>query len=194
MLEKYRPIIFPFESNICELSPKEAKYYHAWFLEQIPIRVNLLKQTISDTEHLPKATLDLSPRSLIELGDWYNHIIRKFRVMKKVPITKNIRFGLLTKAESYSPKLPNEVFSLAIDIGTYLGEVFIKNINGTRWDQIKKPKNHYAINQIVIMNDKNIECNPINLTIIFANKLATEKAVSSRLYELYDLWKIDLEK
>ena len=85
--------------------------------------------------------------------------------------------------------------SLAVDIGIYFGEVFIKNHEGLKWEQyFSRSKYDMNIEHMVIKGfGKDALNSSIWVIYILASGLAKKTKKGTRLYELYNVWKQDLE-
>ena len=84
--------------------------------------------------------------------------------------------------------------SLAVDIGIYFGEVFIKNHKGLKWEQyLTRSKYHMDKGHMVIKGFGKDVLNSIWIIYVLASGLAKKTKKGTRLYELYNVWKQDLE-
>ena len=83
---------------------------------------------------------------------------------------------------------------MAVDIGIYFGEVFIKNHEGLKWEQyITRSKYDMDIGHMVIKGFGKDALNSIWVIYILASGLAKKTKKGTRLYELYNVWERYLE-
>jgi hypothetical protein len=79
-------------------------------------------------------------------------------IVKSPPPLKNIQIS--------ASELTNKTFSMAIDVGMYLSQVFLKNISGLRWKQmLNGQKRHINYGQPVFGSFGEIDFNPINMMV-----------------------------
>ena len=79
--------------------------------------------------------------------------------------------------------------SLAVDIGIYFGEVFIKNHEGLKWEQyLTRSKYHMDKGHMVIKGFGKDMLNSIWRLYIIANSLAGKTDTGEIVYELYNVW------
>ena len=78
---------------------------------------------------------------------------------------------------------------MAVDIGIYFGEVFIKNHKGLKWEQyLTRSKYHMDKGHMVIKGFGKIRLNSIWVIYVLASSLAEKIKDGTRLYELYNVW------
>ena len=78
---------------------------------------------------------------------------------------------------------------MAVDIGIYFGEVFIKNHKGLKWEQyFSRSKYDMDIGHMVIKGFGKIRLNSIWVIYVLASGLAEKIKDGTRLYELYNVW------
>ena len=78
--------------------------------------------------------------------------------------------------------------SLAVDIGIYFGEVFIKNHKGLKWEQyLTRSKYDMDIGHMVIKGFGKTRLNSIWKLYIIANCLADKTDTGAIVYELYTM-------
>ena len=73
-----------------------------------------------------------------------------------------------------------------MDVGMYFGQVVLKNLPGTRWDQVLKNKKDADYGQPVIMGFGAAPLNPVWILVTTAYGVSRKKA--ARLRELYETW------
>ena len=135
--------IWLYEQEYRGMTPKIAKEYFAWFIENIPNEMDILQQKVGDS-----ILLDYTPESLIPLYDWYLPQ-RKYVKLSKRQIRKDCAgapdYILEESLESrYAPTIGST--ELGARLGIYLGEVFVRNDPDLYWDYTKKPKSDVSFN------------------------------------------------
>ena len=127
-----------------------------------------------------------SPRSLGPLGKWF------VGQVESRPLTAE------EKAEDYSTltipidlpeeDLTNRTFSLAVDIGMYLGEVLRWQHPQLEWHQILGSKNYVDYGQPVLIDFFSAPMNPVHIAITLAYAAADNECDGDRLREVYETW------
>ena len=179
------PIIQPpFPLELRERSKKELEVYRAWFHQVSSERVAELTRAVRNTpgneEWEPNATRD----SLEPLGRWFEGQVETRKKTREE--IEETRSKLTFPVEIPEEELTNRTFSLAMDIGMYFGQVILKNLPGTRWDQPLKNKKLAEYGQPVIMGFGPVPLSPVNVMVMTAYAISRQKP--ARLRELYDTW------
>src|SRR5882672_8677920 len=119
----YEIIQPPFTLNFSEMPRKELREYFHWVLEVIPQRVRGLAQAVRESEAGKHWESDFSAASLDILGDWFaNQAETRLRTVEEIEeIEKRSRHPIEIPRE----ELTNRTFSLAMDVGLYLSQVFL---------------------------------------------------------------------
>lgn len=186
---EYKVIQPPFTLEFRKMSRQEAKDYFDWFIKQIPIRTNVLEQAVQSTDGYEDWLANYKPESLERLGLWfYEHVETRER-------TKEEREEIYRKAPDWFKsveiedyELTNRTFSLAMDIGMYLSQVFEKNLAGLKWEMVTKPKNDAYYQQPVLAGTGKRRFNPVWILVTLAYVFARRSKGPERLRELYDIW------
>lgn len=105
---------------------KDLKEYFVWFQNILPQRLNELTNAVQQTPGFEVWHADLTPASLDRLGDWFaaqvetrprtDAEIREIRDQSPYPI------------DIPAEDLTNRTFSLAMDVGMYVSQVFLTHI------------------------------------------------------------------
>jgi len=169
-----------------ELTPKQAKEYFKWYMEEIPHRLTLLWNYIhQDCPEIKE--FDYSPESLIPIWEWYETKIKQVPMTAK-EIESRVRVFpkyLESEIRKNTQKYTDETLSLALDISIYLGEVIIKNYPHLRWNYRTKPKREISVYRPVI------DGLPHKMTMATSRSLfvltieSTKERDKDRLYTLY---------
>ncbi|NPC93597.1 hypothetical protein HOO54_15465 [Bacillus sp. WMMC1349] len=177
-----------------EMTKKEANEFFDWFIEEIPSRIEVLKE---QTEH--KIKLDYSKESLIDLFTWYLSQITVYELSEE-EIQANLDdlcqypdFVYESEKERLlkNPvELKKENYTLAMDIAIYYGEVIIKNFPQIQWTFFTKPKSQSDLNEPILCfeekgEDNWFERNPRSLMKILIQEIKRNEATNTSLYETF---------
>jgi hypothetical protein len=176
----------PFALKFPEMPRKELKAYFNWFLGQITDRVAVLEREINATPGFSDWRADRAPQSLLPLGEWFAGQV------KTRPRTPE-EIAEIQAASSFPIAIPeqeltNRTFSLAMDIGMYLSEVFLKTYPSLKWEQPLGGKRFVDYGQPSLGGFGNRTLNPVGIVVTFAYGLASKKRTGARLREIFDIW------
>ena len=169
-----------------ELTPKQAKEYFKWYMEEIPHRLTLLWNRIQqDCPALEP--FDYSPESLHFIWEWYEPKIQRVPMTAK-EIESRVRVFpkyLESEIRKNTQKFTDETLSLALDVSIYLGEVIVKNHPHLRWNYRTRPKREINVYRPVIdgLNDKTTMAPSRSLFVLMIE--STKEQNKNRLYDLY---------
>jgi hypothetical protein len=176
----------PFDLKFREMSKKELLAYREWFHSVMPERTAELVKAVKGTAGFENWNPDLTPASLAPLGDWFR---REVECRKRTDVEiGEIKSRLTFPIDIPEEELTNKSFSLAIDIGMYFGQVILKNLANTRWDQPLKNKAFADYGQPVIMGFGTVPLNPVRIAVTLAYALAAKDQSGDRLRALFDIW------
>jgi hypothetical protein len=180
----YRIIQPPFTLDFAAMSKKELQAYAAWFQEVLPERVAELTKAVKSTPGHGAWDPDLTPESLQALGSWFEG---QAETRKQTgDEVEELRAKLVFPIDVSDRELTNRTFSLAVDIGMYFSQVVLKNLPGTRWDQILKNQRFADYGQPVIVGFGNVPMNPVRLAVVTAYGVVEHQP--ARLRDLYETW------
>ena len=175
--------------NIYTFSKEEAKEYYKWFKSIKNDRVQILK---SDVQKIyPEWKADYSRNSLIKLYEWFESKVtnRKMINEEREEIEKQVNETTLLVGVVEIPEttLTDETVSICFDIGIYLGDVVIFNIDGTKWLQKISSINYidYAQPLIATKNSK-VPFNPRRIAESMAGSILDKSEKLFSFIELYD--------
>lgn len=183
----YEIIQPPFTLKFDEMSKKELKDYFKWFQDVLPERINVLTQSVKETSGFETWRPDQSVTSLERLGEWFatQVQVRLRTEEERQEIASRSRFPIDIPNE----ELTNRTFSLAMDIGMYLSQVFLKNHPSLQWEQPFGSKKFVDYGQPVLVGfEGNVPLNPVRIMVTLAYALADQTRTGNRLRELYDYW------
>jgi hypothetical protein len=182
----YKIIQPPFTLKFREMSKTELKDYFQWFVDAIPVRLNELANAVRQTSGFETWQPDFTPASLDALGDWFSTQVE----------TRRRTDDELREIGSRSPypidipreELTNRTFSLAMDIGMYLSQVFLRNHPSLRWNQEFGDKKFVDYGQPVLAEFGPSPFNPVRMMVTLAYGLVDKTYAGRRLREVYDIW------
>lgn len=176
----------PFTLKFREMSKKELKDYFDWFQKVLPQRLDELTRAVKQTPGFASWQPDLAPASLDLLGDWFAlQVETRSRQRNEI---EEIESRSAYPIEVPGEELTNRTFSLAMDIGMYLSQVFIENNSSLRWEQPFGNKKFVDYGQPVLAGFGAAPFNPIRMLITLAYGVASKKEGGKGLRELYDIW------
>jgi len=164
--------------------PREARDYFDWFVEVVPKRCTELKEVAADIAN----ELDYSPQSLRSLGHWFSSAITA-RKKSGEEVNRELA-GLSERAREMGVDdwtVSGESFSLCVDVGIYLGEVFKKQHSHLDWSLCTRPKSDVSYNQPVLEGGR-MKLDPINLVVVLAYGIARGNRGPDDLFEIYTVW------
>lgn len=129
----YEIIQLPFEKNLRDMSKIELKQYFQWFVDIIPLRIGVLTEAVRETPGFGSWPADNTPSSLSQLGHWFaSHV--ETRHLSEAELEEE------RAKQTFPIDVPEETpthktLSLAVDVGMYLGRVFLTNEPSVRWSQ-----------------------------------------------------------
>ena len=181
-------MIPPFRiDKFTNLTPKEAKQHFEWFIEEIPNRIEYLKELLRDDGI--GDILDYTPESLIPLWDWYEG---KIRIEKKSK--EKYEEELAETPEWVHPYIQDEDLSIdtlkyCMDVSIYFAEVMIRN-NSPKitWGYFTKPKNHVSINRPTLFGFKANTSLDTYLVVTNISRKSSREKCRTRLYDIYCVW------
>jgi hypothetical protein len=186
MTMDYSSIQPPFDLKFREMSKADLVAYREWFHTALRDRTAELARAVKNTTGFESWAPDLTPDSLGPLGDWFrrNAETRKRTDAESGEIKARLSFPI----EISGDELTNRTFSLAMDIGMYFGQVIVKNVPGTKWDQIVKNPRFADYGQPVIAGFGNLSLNPVRIAVTLAYAFTAGEQQGSRLRALFDIW------
>ncbi|SEL26766.1 hypothetical protein SAMN05216359_10715 [Roseateles sp. YR242] len=182
----YEQIKPPFTLKFKEMSKKELKDYFAWFQSVIPQRYEELTREVQQLPQFADWQSDGSPASLDALGEWFALQVEvQPRTAEEVAeIESRSEFAIGISGE----ELTSRTFSLAMDVGMYLSQVFLKNNPLLRWDQPFGNRKFVDYGQPVLAGFGPVPFNPVRMTVTLVYGLASKKEGGRGLAELYLIW------
>lgn len=191
MNDSYEIIQPPFTLVFREMSKKELRAYYDWFLAQVPQRIDILINAVHATTGYEDWSADYSPDSLNALGKWFaGQVETRDSTPEEIEEIYRDSPAWFQQVEIDTRELTNRTFSLAIDIGMYMSQVFLRHVDGLSWKHvIKGSKNYVDYGQPVITGFGSDEFNPARMLVVLAYSISSGKKAGEGLRNLYDIWK-----
>lgn len=176
----------PFTLVFRDMSKKELEDYNNWFHKVMPERIQILIAAVKSTRGFEYWKSDCSPESLEGLGDWFlAQAETRPRTQEEIDEIQNrSSFPINVPSED----LTNRTFSLAMDIGMYVSQVFLKNRPSLQWSQPLGNKKFVDYGQSVLISFGAAPFNPVRMMVTLAYGLVCKSKSGKSLRELYDIW------
>ena len=182
----YSTIQPPFTLRFKEMSKRDLKDYAKWFQDILPQRLRELERAIAQTPGFEGWQPNLTPASLDLLGGWFSAQVETRP--RSEGETQEIQSRSRNPIEVAGEELTNRTFSLAVDVGMYLGQLFLHNHPTLRWDQPLGSKAFVDYGQPVLIGFGAVPFNPVRMLVTFAYGVASKKETGTGLREIYDIW------
>lgn len=181
------PIIQPpFTLKFCEMSKSELRDYFVWFMDVMPGRIKMLEDAVSAIPGFESWRADFNPDSLDALGEWFaDQVATRERTAEEM---SEIKAKMTMDLPIESRELTNRTYSLAMDIGMYLGEMMRKTHPSLRWDQYLKNKRDADYGQVSINGTGVVSMNVVSFLIGIAGSIHRKKKTGRALRQTYDIW------
>lgn len=101
---------------------------------------------------------------------------------------QEIEKGLSFPIEVPDKELTNRTFSIAMDIGMYVSQVFLKNHCALQWCQLFGKKKDVDYGQPVLVGFGQVPFNPVRMMVTLAYSFVDKSKTGKRLRGLYDVW------
>lgn len=176
----------PFTLKFREMSKKELRDYFHWFIESMPDRIRELTAAVQQTPGFEAWQADKTPFSLDMLGEWLaGQVEERPRTLEEIQEIKSRSSFPIDISEK---ELTNKTFSLAMDVGMYVSQVFLKNHPSLRWDQVFGNKKYVDYGQPVLIVFAPAPFNPVRMIVTLAYGLVNKTRGGRPLRDIYDIW------
>lgn len=169
------------------MNKKEIAEYFLWFTGCIPQRLRELEGVVTQTPQFQEWRADLTPESLDLLGEWFAAQV-EIRPRSENEI-QEIRSRISIPIEISGGELTNRTFSLAVDVGMYLSQVFLNNHSALKWAQPFGSKRDVDYGQPVLAGFGRVFLNPVRILIVLAYGVKSKTKSGKRLREIYEIWR-----
>lgn len=177
----------PFSLKFRDMSKSELRRYFDWVMQEMPKRIELLREEVISSPRFKFWKADCLPGSLDELGMWFSEQI-ELRELSKARLIEGKHGPLATKEH----ELTARTFSLAFDVGLYLAQVFLRNHKSLKWKQDTKVKNFIDYGHVLITGFGPVDLNPIGVVTTLAYGISRKTKNGTRLREIYEIWSKDI--
>lgn len=189
-MSDYKIIAPPFTLKFREMSKEALKAYYNWYIQQIPERISILSKTIQNTPGYRTWNPDYSPDSLDNLGSWFaEHVEIRERTKKEIGELKAKAPVNFPSIEYPNWDLTNRIFSLALDIGMYLSQVFLRNCPSLKWHQRLTGKTMIDYGRPALIGFGKMTFEPTHMVVVLAYSFAEKNKEGSSLREIFNTWK-----
>lgn len=199
----YNILIPPITKPIEEFTATETASYFAWFIEQIPGRVEYMASQCSEQLGISRSKIDMTPDSLKYVWRWFLRVAEIERTPKR---KLEHLIGTYSKypyaIQEYLLRYEKEQFSLQteyilMDIGMYMGEVFVKNNPVLYWGYYTEPRTDFSVNRPVLLGFADArftppfstEFDPTHMVGVQAANIWDNTQNENDLLSLYYKWK-----
>ncbi|PDT79225.1 hypothetical protein [Bradyrhizobium sp. C9] len=174
----------PFTQSFQEMAEGELNRYLEWFGGVLPERLNMLANAVRSAPSYEDWQPDGMPNSLNLLGQWFATQIA-VRPRSKIEMRSiDAKFPIDVPGE----ELTDRTLSLAMDIGMYLSQVFLKNHPSLKWEQPLANKKFIDYGQPVLVAFKPGPFNPVRMVVTFAYGVVSHQRAGDGLRNIYETW------
>ncbi len=176
----------PFKATFKEFSKKQASEYKDWFISLIPERIFFLQRAVRRSPSHSDWSADLSPESLLGLGEWF---VSQVRTRERTVVEmQELRQKIPDFIEISSQELSGETLNKAIDVGIYLSEVVKVNNQNIEWVAFVNNKSSVDYGQPVLSGFGKRVLNPLLIAVNMAYGVTRGTLDGERLTQLYKVW------
>lgn len=182
----YGTIQPPFTLRFREMSKSELKGYFAWFQDILPRRIGELTKAIKLTPGFESWEADFSADSLDRLGQWFaSQVETRGRTEDEI---RDVSSRASMPIEIPREEMTNRTFSLAMDTGMYVSQVFLTNHPALKWGQQFGNIKGADYRQPVLVGFNPSPFNPVRLLVTLGYGIVSGSKSGKSLRELYDIW------
>ncbi|GAB1304013.1 hypothetical protein [Bacillus altitudinis] len=177
------------------LSKKEAEIHFEWFINQIPDRIEILKNVTNG-----EVDFNFTPESLIDIYSWFLSQVEIYELSEEEngrELERLSQYPDYIYEDEKESLLANPVelakvdYAIAMDIGIYYAEVIRRNHPQVKWTYFTKPKSYVYLNEPLLhfqdANDELIsyEREPRSLMLVLVHKIKEQDVNEMELYETF---------
>ena len=199
---KYEICVPPLKKPFHEFRHNETEEYFHWHMSHIDERIDCLSAYVSRARNIQRAELDLSPQSLVHVWSWFLSVAET----ESVPpsgLTENDEKNLTQIAafrrytvEQAQGQYTFETELILMDIGMYLGQVFVRNNPGIYWSYYEKPKSDFFVNMPLLLGFEDsayappfkMAFEPVHMSRVQAARIWDGSQKKEDLFNLYIKW------
>jgi hypothetical protein len=160
--------------------------YATWFHEIMPERLSVLTNAVQSTPGFEDWDPDRSPGSLDRLGAWFSQVVdtRPLTTEELRMMQQQLTFAIEIEDSALSPR----TISIALDIGMYVGQVFLTNHPTLKWHQLLKGVSSVDYGQPVLSGFGKMTFNPVHTMKVIAYGFADKTEAAGALRNVYERW------
>jgi hypothetical protein len=177
----------PFTLHWREMSKQELRDHYTSFLNALPRRIEELEAEVQRSDSFATWRADFSPASLDILGAWF---VGQVETRPRTPEElEEIKRGLKIRVKVSNDELTDRTFSLASDVGMYLGRMLEKARPELKWELRMDDKTSVDYGRPVLAGfAKHQAMNPISIAVTLAQGIVRKNRGHERLRDLYNVW------
>lgn len=177
----------PIDLDFSTKTTKELRLYREWFYDNKDERLHILTEAINNTEEFESWQMDYTVESLLSLGKWFKSQVSTEKFSEEEYKVQRENIPDYIKISDWD--LDIRTRSLIVDIGIYLGEVFIHQYKNLQWEQfITRSKLHADRGQMIICGFGNDCLEPIRIVFNIALSFVKNTKKDDRIYNIYHVW------
>ncbi|WP_026518542.1 hypothetical protein [Butyrivibrio sp. MC2021] len=184
----YELSIPPFENkDYDDMTPKEARQYFKWFVNNIPNRLNMFEAKLIEEGVIKK--LEFTEDMIITIWQWYES-----KIDTKILSEEEYKQKIEGQPDFVIPFISNWGFTeetslYCLDIAIFFAQVFIHNHDRIHWDLVTRSKRYVYRNKPVLSGfDHNVRMHPTTIVYNMTLKTLTTGKNPLRLLEKYHFW------
>ncbi len=163
----------PYGSDLCSIPSAQAREQFNIFIAHIPQRMQRLRARCAAELGVEESALDYSADSLLPLWQW---ALRSAHVES----VEEHRFSVETQ-------------DMLRDIGTYLGECFLRASDALEWCPCVRPEASTCTNQPLIRGFQmfrpgTLFCAPLHVANILADRFFIHRESTQDLFDAFSAW------
>ena len=182
----YEPLKPPFTLSFQDMPKEELRRYFEWFERVLPERLSQLAKAVRSTPGYESWQPDGQPASLDLLGQWF--VAQIFVRPRSESEINNIENETKFPIDVPGEELTDHTLSLAMDVGMYLSQVFLKSHPSLKWEQPLANKKFIDYGQPVLVAFKPGPFNPVRMVVTFAYGVVSHQRTGDGLRNIYETW------
>ena len=166
------------------MTKTELREYNRWFHDVLPQRICELAKALNSWAAFEDWQPNYTPESLNWLGNWFASQV------ETRPHTRDELERIPPHIRDWASEgeLTDRTISLAMDVGMYLSQVFLRNNSSLKWDQIFGSKRFVDYGQPVLVGFGKVPFNPVRMMLTLAYGLAKKSKDGQGLRGIYEIW------
>jgi len=170
-----------------EMTKKQAQEYFNWYVQEIPVRINILMGAIEASGVQNMEQFDLTSESLNPLWAWLKERIKTTpKSQEKMNELRNtLPSWILEDVSNW--ELDTGTLTLAVDVSLYFAEVFLRKYPHLQWDFKSKPKSDAYLNKPVVTGFKRGGLHPPTVVTNLCRSYVEGKQ-DKNLVSLFEVW------